>query len=298
MSPPERHGSRSGPSGSLDGYRTAPPESTAVTTADTLRAQQLAFAASAADQADAGALLAGDPHGGPPRLGVYRHAYRARLTEALADNFEILARAMGDAPFTALADAYITAHPSTHPSIRWFGHRLADFMAGSVDADAGLVPHPAFVDLARMDWALRAAFDAADAPAVGREALAGCAPQDFAALRPAAHPSVQQLRLDWAVEAAWRTLREHDPDSGTEPALPAPEEQPHTLLVWRRGLETVWRSVEPVEATLLQGLAAGESFGELCERAAAIDDDVMDAAQRAASALAQWLDDGLISRIA
>jgi hypothetical protein len=273
-----------------------------VTTVDTLRVQQLAFAAAAADGAEAGTLLADDPRGGAPQLAVYRHAYRARLTEALAANFEILARAMGDEAFAALADAYITAHPSTHPSIRWFGHRLADFMAAAAEAEAeaddGLVPHPAFVDLARMDWALRGAFDAADAPVAGREALAGRAPQAFGALRPVAHPSVQQVRLDWAIEAAWRTLREHDPDSGTEPELPAPEEQPHTLLVWRRGLETVWRSAEPAEAALLQGLAAGESFGELCERAAAIEDDVMDAAQRAASALAQWLDDGLISRIA
>ncbi len=264
----------------------------------TLRAQQLAFAAATADSAEAGTLLAADPHGGPPRLGVYRHAYRARLAEALADNFEILAKAMGDEAFAALADAYITAYPSTHPSIRWFGHRLGEFMAASVQDDGGLVPHPAFVDLARMDWALRAAFDAADAPAVGREALAGWAPQDFAALRMAAHPAVQQVRLQWAVEAAWRVLREHDPDSGTEPELPAPEEQPHTLLVWRRGLDTLWRSVEPAEAALLQGLAAGESFGELCERAAALEGDEMPPAQRAASVLAQWLDDGLISRIA
>lgn len=267
--------------------------------ADVLRHQQLAFAAAAAaDGAYAGALLAADPHGGPPRLGVYRHAYRARLAEALADNFEILARAMGDEAFAALADAYITAHPSTHPSIRWFGHRLADFMAASVERGEDLVPHPAFVDLARMDWALRAAFDAADAPALGRDALAGWAPQDFAALRLAAHPSVQQVRLDWAIEAAWRALREHDPDTGTEPALPAPEERPHTLLVWRSRLETLWRSVEPAEAALLEGLAAGESFAELCERAAAIEDDSMDPAQRVASTLAQWLDDGLISRLA
>lgn len=263
----------------------------------TLRAQQLAFAAATADGADAGTLLASDPRGGPPRLGVYRHAYRARLAEALADNFEILAKAMGDASFAALADAYITAYPSRHPSIRWFGHRLADFMAASMDDSSGLVPHPAFVDLARMDWALRAAFDAADAPTVGRGALAGVAPQDFAALRLAAHPAVQQVPLLWAVEAAWRVLREHDADTGNEPALPAPAEHPHTLLAWRRDLDTLWRSVDAAEAALLQGLAAGETFGELCQRAATLEADGMPPAQRAATTLAQWLDDGLISRI-
>ena len=263
----------------------------------TLRAQQLAFAAAMADAAEPGKLLADDPAGGPPRLGVYRHAYRARLAEALADNFEILAKALGDEPFAALANAYIAACPSTHPSIRWFGHRLAAFMASAVEDGSALVPHPAFVDLARMDWALRAAFDAADARTVGRGTLAGRPPQDFGALRLAAHPSVQQVKLDWAIEAAWRALREHDPDSGTEPELPAPEEHAHTLLVWRRGLDTLWRSVDAAEAALLQGLAAAETFGELCERAAALQDDQLPPAQRAATALAQWLDDGLISRI-
>lgn len=267
----------------------------------TLRAQQLAFAAATADGAAPGTLLADSPDGGPPRLGVYRHAYRARLREALADNFEILALAMGDEAFAALADAYITAHPSTQPSIRWFGHRLAEFMAALVEADDGRVPHPAFIDFARMDWALRAAFDAADAPAIGREALAGWAPQDFAALRLQPHPSVQRVRLDWAIEAAWRVLREHEAETGDEPALPAPEPRPHGLLVWRRGLHTLWRSLDAVEAALLEGLCRGESFAELCERAAAASSagggDGSDAAARAATALAQWLDDGLITRV-
>src|SRR5688572_23054163 len=123
-----------------------------------LREQQRAFAAAVADGADAGVLLADDPRGDPPALFAYRYAYAARLAEALRDNFEVLARALGDEGFHTLARAYIAAHPSTEPSIRWFGHRLADFMAAALDADDGLVPHPALVDFARMDWALRAAF--------------------------------------------------------------------------------------------------------------------------------------------
>ncbi|WP_163367521.1 HvfC/BufC N-terminal domain-containing protein, partial [Klebsiella aerogenes] len=83
-----------------------------------------------------------------PGLQVYRHAYRARLAEALADNYTVLARALGDEAFDALAQAYLAAHPSRHPSIRWFGAALADFMAVAGDE---LVPHPGLVDLARMD---------------------------------------------------------------------------------------------------------------------------------------------------
>lgn len=277
-----------------------------------LRAQQQAFAAAITDGATVGALLADSPDGAAPRIGVYRHAYGARLTEALQDNFEILARAMGDEAFADLATAYRRAYPSTTASIRWFGHRLAEFMATCVEAAnaedtrgedgddrAALVAHPAFVDLARMDWALRAAFDAADAPALDRTALAGLAPEVFATLRFTLHPSVQLQPLAWAVEAAWRLLREHDPEAGgDEPALPAPEALPHRLLVWRRGLDTLWRSLDDTEALLLQALEAGETFATLCERAAEHCDAEDQAVQVAAAALAQWLDDGLLTALA
>ena len=120
--------------------------------------QQRGLAAAIRDGGDATGLLAGDFALG---LDVYRHAYRARLAAALADNYTVLARALGDEAFDALAQAYIAAQPSRHPSIRWFGHELAGFMA---QADDDLVPHASLVDFAAMDWALRAAFDAADAP--------------------------------------------------------------------------------------------------------------------------------------
>ena len=46
-------------------------------------------------------------------------------------------------------------------------------------ASAGdpLVPHPSLVDFARMDWALRGAFDAAEAPLLQAAALAALAPR-------------------------------------------------------------------------------------------------------------------------
>ena len=87
-----------------------------------------------------------------PGLAVYRNAYSARLLAALNDNYTVLARAMGDEDFERLGRAYIDAHPSRHPSIRWFGHELAAFMA---EADDSLVGHASFIDFARMDWALR-----------------------------------------------------------------------------------------------------------------------------------------------
>ena len=301
-----------------------------------LRRQQQAFAAAVLAQGtrtDTGtgteALLRRGPAGSAAAIGVYRHAYSARLVGALRDNFEILARALGDAGFDALATAYITAQPSRQPSIRWFGDQLIAFMDQRLAADDGLLPHPALADLARMDWALRGAFDAADAPVITRDALAALPPDDWPGLRLLLHPSVRQVGLQWAVEGAWHALRaaadgtagaandgdvsdgdasDGDASDGgaddSDPALPAPAEHAHALLVWRQGLETRWRSLAAPEAAWLQAVADGASFAALCALAAgavAADDagDAGDAGDDAVplvvGALQQWLADGLVS---
>lgn len=250
---------------------------------------QQRLAAAIRDGADADGLLAGDYRLG---LHAYRHAYRARLVAALADNYTVLARALGDDAFEALGHAYLAARPSRHPSIRWFGHELAGFMA---EAGGDLVPHLSLVDFARMDWALRGAFDAADASPLQPEHLAALGTDDWAALVLHLQPSVQQVTLAHAIEPAWRILREWEPESGTDPPeLPEPEPHPHALLVWRVGMDTQWRSLEPLEAGLLAAVACRASFAELCEQAAAGLGDADAAAPAVVGALRRWLADGLL----
>jgi len=203
--------------------------------------------------------------GSEPRLAVYAHAYRARLLGALRDNYEVLAMAMGDAAFDALGRAYIEAHPSPHASIRWFGDGLVDFMAG---AYAHALPHPALIDLARMDWALRGAFDAAAAPVLHAADLQAIAPDEWPGLCLRLQPAVRLLPLQWAVGPVWRALRQHVPGEGEEPELPEPAALAHQLLVWRVGLETRWRSLDALEAGLLLALQDGANFAALCEQAA------------------------------
>ncbi len=251
--------------------------------------QQRRLAAAIRDEADAAGLLAGDFTTG---LAVYRHAYRARLAEALADNYTVLARALGDDAFDALAQAYIAARPSRNPSIRWFGHTLAEFMAQAGD---DLVPHASLVDFAAMDWALRGAFDAADAPLLQPAMLAALGPDDWAGLVLRLHPSAQRVRLRHAIEPAWRLLREWTPESGADqPELPEPAPHEHQLLAWRQAGETRWRSLAPLEAALLDAVAAEAPFALLCERAAAELGDVDAAAPAVIGALQRWLADGLL----
>jgi hypothetical protein len=119
--------------------------------------------------ADPGALLRGNELG----LQAYRFAYRARLVEALQDNHPALHQALGDAAFTALTHAYLAEHPSSEPSIRWFGAQLADFMARLARAAAPGAGRPGAARLGAAPRLRRAGSRAAASRAAGRPRAMG-----------------------------------------------------------------------------------------------------------------------------
>jgi hypothetical protein len=103
------------------------------------------------------------------------------------------------------------------------------------------------------------------------------------------------VTLAHAIEPAWHVLREWEPESEPEqPELPEPVLHPHALLAWRQHGQTRWRSLEPLEAALLQAVAEGAPFALLCERAAAELGDAEAAAPAVIGALQRWLADGLL----
>ena len=218
-----------------------------------LALQQRAFRRAVVEDDAADGLFAAGTSDPLRRLQIYRHAYRSRLTDALAANYPVLARALGDAAFAELAVQYIEARPSHKPSIRWFGDALGDFVGEHDD----VLPHPALGDLLRLEWAICCAFDAADAPLATREDFAQLAPDAWPALRLKLHPSASLLDLAWRVEPTWQALS-RDAEAGVEQAQPEPVEDAHAIVVWREGLTPKWRSVDAAEAETLRALQRGE----------------------------------------
>lgn len=255
---------------------------------NTLQAQQQAFRRAVVAEPHTALFAAGTVE---PRRGleVYRHAYRSRLTEALAANYPALARAMGDESFAGLAQRYIDARPSRHASIRWFGDRLAAFCEECGD----VLPHPALHDLVRLEWAICCAFDAADAPLAAADDLSKHAPDAWPRLRLRFHPSVSLLDLAWAVEPIWQALS-RDIDEGVEREVPEPQPNIHSIVVWRQQLTPKWRSLDSVEAACLGGALRGEGFAQWCALAAGRLGEA--AAPTVVGWLRGWLADGLIAR--
>lgn len=218
-------------------------------------------------------------------FALYRMAYRARLLAALRDNFPVLHRALGDEAFADLAHDYIDAHPSRFRSIRWFGDALVNFL----DADTARLPHPALADVARMDWAMRGAFDAQGASLLTLPDLAAMRPEDWPQRRFRPLPSLRMIELSWRVEPIWRALND-DAEAQTE----APEPLSHVLLVWRPELDCRWRSAGDTEALALRVLAQEAGFAECCATIAQSGE--ADPASCAVGLLQRWVNDGLLAR--
>ncbi|WP_300656889.1 DNA-binding domain-containing protein [Pseudomonas sp.] len=218
-------------------------------------------------------------------LAIYHNAYRARLLEALRGDYPAVHGWLGDQEFDALAGAYIDARPSQHFSLRWLGAELASFI------DTYLVPEQAIPlgELARLEWAFGLAFDAAAGEPLSMAQMASLPAEDWPNLQVRLLPSVQWQVCRYNSLALWRACKAQSEFPGSQ-AL----EQPQVCLIWRHGLISHYRSLDPDEAAALHGMAvAGWSFAELCAQLHELGED---APLQAATWLRQWLGDGLLQR--
>lgn len=219
------------------------------------------------------------------RLGIYRHAYVTRLSEALREYYPVLHQILGDEDFEALGTAFVRAHPSVHRSIRWYGREVAAFLR----EEPPFAEQPVLAEIATFEWALAESFDSADAGVLDRAALASVEPAEWADLTFRFHPSVQRLAFEWNTVAVWKSL-------SAEQAPPAPERSAGTVgwLIWRRSLENYFRSLDSIEITALDAALEGGNFAQVC---AALSQRLPDeeVPRRAASLIATWLDSGLLT---
>lgn len=251
----------------------------------TLAGQQRAFCRALIDSEFPRSLFAEGAKGSrPKRLGIYQGAYRGRLAEALRANYPMLHLVLGDEDFARLAGDFIASCPSRRPSIRWFGERLEEYLTERQD----LLPHPALLDLVRLEWALCLAFDAADLQILTPKDLAGLAAEDWPRLRLELHPSASLVDLKWEVEPIWQALKA-DANAQTSP----PAELDHVIVVWRKDLSPHWRSVSAMEALCLLAIGDGRDFAFLCEGAAQFVGSEQAAAE-VVGLLQLWLADRLL----
>jgi hypothetical protein len=219
------------------------------------------------------------------RLAVYGNAYGYRLIDALSDNYPTVHTLMGDDDFYEMTYAYMAAYPSTHFSLRYFGHKLEGFLASYIK---GL---PIYTEMARFEWSLRNSFDSKNTATLTLESLQEIPVESWGDLQLTFHPSVSRIDLEWNTPQLWAAI-----DEGAEPIAPEKLEHPYAWLLWRKELLNYYRSLDIDEAYSLDAAIQGSDFSSLCEGVCEwIDEE--HAPARVAGFLAQWLEDDLLIKI-
>lgn len=214
------------------------------------------------------------------RLPIYHHAYRARLAEVLADTFARTCLYMGSDTFEEHARAYAVAHPPRTRSLNRYGQDLVQVLR------AQYPDNPELHELAQLDWDLRTRFDGADV--LSLEPAAAQASDTWTTRPGVLHPSALLRTITTNVVAVWNAI--HTDDEVPEAAvLPAPA----TLLVWRKGHQPHFRTLDAAEAAWVQALHAGASVHDAC--AALLDSGLWQGEPTVLGGwLAQLLEDGLV----
>ncbi len=224
------------------------------------------------------------------QLSIYCHAYRARLREVLANDYPATQTAIGDDRFSALVADYIDAYPSRYFSLRDFGRHLPCFIADRVQHDTDYRDMRWLVELARFEWSLGLAFNAADVSLFTEQDMTNIPAEAWPELRFVVHPSLQRLDFEWNIPEMWQALT-------TDPPTPvsATRNQAASWLIWREQLVTRFRSMPVDEQQALDKVCEGGSFYQLCEQLATLMNEA-EVPLRAAGLLRGWIAQGLISR--
>ncbi|MBO9661483.1 DNA-binding domain-containing protein [Dokdonella sp.] len=219
------------------------------------------------------------------RLGIYAHAYRARLLEVLRGDFPGLLALAGEEDFERLALAYVAATPSPHFNVRWYGDRLAAFARERTPWSA----RAELAEMAELEWKLGLAFDAADEASVDFPTLAALAPTDWPALRLRPHASLQRALFMRNVDTVRRAV-------DREEAVPALETftPPQGWAAWRKDSIVRHRRLDEDEAAALDAVAQGATFADLCAHLCRWH-AAEDVAARTATLLRRWVEDGWVA---
>jgi hypothetical protein len=224
------------------------------------------------------------------RVGIYRHAYRARLTECLQDDYPVLAVTLGEAPFEALCHEYIARHPSDSPSLNAFGRHMA-----SVCASMPALESAAFcAELAALEWSLVEVIHAEAPIPLDLDALQRIPAEAWSGARLIGSQTLRLLQFRYPVNAYYQAYRAHGE------RLPLPAAEPSATAVYRHAL-TLWRmDLTPAMTRLLRALLAGENFATALNQIGVHEEDAAALAEAERSVMIwfrEWVHAGFFAEL-
>jgi hypothetical protein len=228
-----------------------------------LRDLQAAFAAHLAgtEQADLAREVIGDTIAAAARLRVYRHHVLSSLSSALAATFPTVNALVGEKFFAGLARAFLgTALPS-QPVLAEYGADFPAFVAGYAPAAA----LPYLADVARLDWALNAAFHASPQDGLTAADLAEVPAERLPSSRLRLSAGTALIVSAYPLDRIWAASQ---PDA---PATTVDLNGEARLLVLRQADDAAFVSLSVGEAAFAGALAEGATLEEAAGAAGAVD---------------------------
>jgi hypothetical protein len=216
-----------------------------------LRDIQVAFASAVtAGDDDVLALLTDDGRQAD-RFEVHRNNTFASLMAVLEEAFPTVAAVLGEEFFRRMAAAYVRHDPPKANHLLDYGQGLAGFIRKSEP----LADRPWLGDLADLDWAVNAAFGAADVETLTPDALAAIPPEQLMETRLPLKPGAALVRSEWPVHAIRMNPAVADGSSRLA-------QRSEAVLVIRPDVEVIAIPVSAAEHVFLSLLHKGNTLGE------------------------------------
>ncbi|MCV2893276.1 DUF2063 domain-containing protein [Lentibacter sp. XHP0401] len=202
-----------------------------------------------------------DGHGAPAgkRFAVYRNNVTVSLIDALEAGFPVVAKLIGAENFRNIAREYLRTEPPASPLMMLYGKGFAAFLARFPP----LAKYAYLPDIARLEYALRESYHAADHTPLAPEALGRIAPGALADVRLVLAPSLRLVVSPWPVHALWLYNKRE--------GAPKPVAMAQSVLVARSGFDPEPHLLPQGADRFIAGLQAGKTLGDACESAPEID---------------------------
>ncbi len=186
------------------------------------------------------------------RLGVYAHAYFARLVEVLENEYPTTRQILGEEAFDAVCRRFLRHHPSRERTLNSLSEGFPAFLDRSLAHNHrnGLA-----IDVARIERAMEDVFDAPRAAPLTAADVAAIAPALWERRGLPLIPALRLLRLRYPANEYMNAVR-----AGRRPRIPRPRAS--FVIVYRRNFQVYRRDQYPAQFRLLAALAAGQTLAD------------------------------------
>lgn len=211
------------------------------------------------------------------QLQVYINAYRWRLKDVVAQDYDALAQYMGQSAFASLLGAFVEEEVSTDFNIARYGAKLPAFISKTLGQ--GTFAH----ELSVLENAIAQLSDKDETHPLESAHLTNVTPQDFVEMRLYPRKALELFAFEWDVHTYFSAFVEKRP-------LPDPAQTPTYLAVFRHGGD-MWRlPLERDEFALLSTLFEGKTVGQALD---ALPEDFPQ--EKVSVWFSRWITNGLLA---